>query len=115
MKILVLNPSYGKGFVRSQRWPARSRGRVQRHPDYLAIATAVLERDGHQVKLLDAAALNMSLSGVEKIARDFKPELSIVHTTTPSIYNDIEHAEMLKDLGSTTVLLGTHASALPTV
>jgi len=113
MIILILNPAYGKDFVRSQRWPARSRGRAQRHPDYLAIATAVLERDGHKVKLLDAAALNMPLSQVEQIARDFKPELSIVHTTTPSIYNDIEHVERLKDLGATTVLIGAHASALP--
>lgn len=113
MRILVVNPSYGKDFVRSQRWPARSRGRVQRHPDYLAIAIAVLERDGHQCKLVDAAAKNMPLSGVEEIARYFKPELAIIHTTTPSIYNDVEHAEMLKDLGSITVLVGAHASALP--
>ena len=112
MRILILNPAYGKGFVRSQRWPARSRGRVQRHPDYLAIATAVLEKDGHQVKLLDAAALDMPLSQVEELARDFKPELAIIHTTTPSIYNDIEHAEMLKDLGATTALIGAHASTL---
>ena len=113
MRILILNPAYGKGFVRSQRWPARSRGRVQRHPDYLAIATAVLEKDGHQVKLLDAAAMDMPLSEVGEIARDFKPELSIVHTTTPSIYNDVEHAATMKNLGATTVLIGAHASTLP--
>jgi len=113
MRILVLNPSYGKGFVRSQRWPARSRGRVQRHPDYLAVATAVLEREGHKLKLLDAATLNMPLSRVEEIGKEFKPDLSIIHTTTPSIYNDIEHAERLKDLHSTTVLVGAHVSALP--
>lgn len=109
----MVNPAYGEGFVRSQRWPARSRGRVQRHPDYLAIAAAVLERDGHQVKLLDAAALNMPLAQVKEIAAEFKPELSIIHTTTPSIYNDVEHADMLKDLGSATALIGAHASALP--
>ena len=113
MRILILNPAYGKGFVRSQRWPARSRGRVQRHPDYLAIATAVLEKEGHHVKLLDAAALNMPLLQVKEAARDFKPELAIIHTTTPSIYNDIEHADMLKDLGATTALVGAHATALP--
>lgn len=113
MRIFVLNPSYGKNFVRSARWAARSRGRVQRHPDYLAIATAVLENDGHEVKLLDAAALNVDFDKTIEIAREFKPDLSVVHTTTPSIYNDIKHAEMLKNLGSTTVLIGPHASALP--
>ena len=114
MKILMLNPSYGKNFVRSARWAARSRGRVQRHPDYLAIATAVLENEGHDVKLLDAASLNIDFDKTAEIARAFKPELSVIHTTTPSIYNDVKHAEMLKDLGSTTVLIGQHASALPT-
>lgn len=113
MKVLMLNPSYGKNFVRSARWAARSRGRVQRHPDYLAIATAVLEREGHEVKLLDTASLNKDINEVRKIAERFKPRLSVVHTTTPSIYNDIRHAEMLKDLGSETVLIGAHASALP--
>lgn len=113
MRILILNPSFGKDFVRSARWAARSRGRVQRHPDYLAIATAVLEEAGHEVKLLDAAALNIFPEEVKQIASDFKPELSAIHTTTPSIYSDIQHAEMLKDLGSTTILFGLHVSALP--
>lgn len=113
MRILMLNPSYGKNFVRSARWAARSRGRVQRHPDYLAIATAVLENEGHEVKLLDAAALNIEFDETRNIAKNFNPELSVIHTTTPSIYSDIKHAEMLKDLGSTTVLIGQHASALP--
>lgn len=114
MKILMVNPSYGNNFVRSARWAARSRGRVQRHPDYLAIATAVLENEGHEVKLLDAAALNIGFDETIKIAEAFKQDLAVVHTTTPSIYNDVKHAEVLKDLGSTTVLIGQHASALPT-
>jgi len=113
MRVLMLNPSYGKNFVRSARWAARSRGRVQRHPDYLAIATAVLEEAGHEVKLLDAAALNIDFNETTKIAENFKPELSVVHTTTPSIYNDVKHAEMLKDIGSQTALIGQHCSALP--
>ncbi|MBL7124589.1 MAG: radical SAM protein [Dehalococcoidales bacterium] len=113
MKVLILNPSYGENFVRSARWAARSRGRVQRHPDYLAIATAVLENEGHKVKLLDAAALNIDFDGVRALAEEFKPSLSVIHTTTPSVYSDIRYAEMLKDLGSITVLIGAHASALP--
>ena len=108
----MLNPSYGENFVRSARWAARSRGRVQRHPDYLAIATAVLEECGHEVKLLDAASLNVNFDKTKEIALKFRPDMAVVHTTTPSIYNDIEHAEMLKDLGATTVLIGQHASAL---
>lgn len=113
MKILLLNPPYCKNFVRSARWAARSRGRVQRHPDYLATAAAVLEREEHDVEMFDAVALNLNFDKVIRMAKDFEPELSVVHTTTPSIYNDIRYAEMLKDFGSETVLIGAHASALP--
>ncbi|HLA37340.1 MAG TPA: hypothetical protein VJZ02_02625, partial [Candidatus Brocadiales bacterium] len=60
MKILVLNPPYLKGFCRSARWAARSRGRVQRHPDWLLIAVGVLERAGHRVKFIDGPVHQMS-------------------------------------------------------
>ena len=113
MRIFIANPSYGENFVRSARWAARSRGRVQRHPDYMLIAAAVLEAKGHEVKFLDSAALNIDLESTVKIAEQFRPDLSVIHTTTPSIYNDIEHAERFKDLGSKTVLVGQHCSALP--
>ena len=42
MRVAVLNPMFGKDFTKSARWFARSRGRVQRHPDYLATAAAVV-------------------------------------------------------------------------
>lgn len=109
----MLNPPYGKDFCRSARWAARSRGRVQRHPDWMLIATAVLERDGHVVKFIDGAALNLSFNQIEKEFSDFRPDLSIIHTTTPSIYNDIKYAKLAKDNGSTTVLIGPHVSAEP--
>ena len=58
MKVFVLNPPFVKDFCRAQRWAARTRGRVQRPPDWLAYCTALLEKEGHTVKLLDAAAKN---------------------------------------------------------
>jgi len=113
MKILVLNPPYGKDFCRSARWAARSRGRVQRHPDWLLIATAVLEREGHHVRFIDGAALNLTCNGVDKEFREFRPELTVIHTTTPSIYNDISYARLAKDSGSRAILIGPHVSAEP--
>ena len=53
MKVLLINEPYVKGFNRTQRWAARTRGRVLRAPDWLAYATAVLERDGIEAKLFD--------------------------------------------------------------
>ncbi len=49
-KILMLNTPYKDHFCRSARWAARSRARVQRHPDWMLIATSILEKEGHDVK-----------------------------------------------------------------
>jgi len=114
MRIFVLNPPYVPDFVRSARWAAKSRGRVQRHPDYLLIATGLLERDGHNVLFIDGAALNLTLEQVLAQAKEFKPEITILHTTTPSIYNDVNYARQIKKATqSMTVLIGNHVTAEP--
>ena len=38
----------------------------------------------------------------------------VLHTTTPSIYNDVSYAQLAKELyGSITVLIGPHVTAVP--
>jgi radical SAM superfamily enzyme YgiQ (UPF0313 family) len=115
MKILIYNPSFGKGFVRCARSAFRTAGRVQRHPDYLLYATAVLEKEGYECKFIDAAALNLPNSALKEAALRLKPDLAVIHTTTPSIYNDVKCAEVVKEVkrDCITILVGTHASALP--
>ena len=114
MKILMLNPPYIEDFCRSARWAAKSRGRVQRHPDWMLIATAVLEEANHNVKFLDGAALNLKKDNIKEELKPFKPEMVVLHTTTPSIYNDISYAKLAKELcGSITVLIGPHVTAVP--
>ena len=46
---MILNPSFGENFVRVARWAAKSRGRVQRHPDYLLTTAQILLDAGHEV------------------------------------------------------------------
>ncbi|MBU0492249.1 MAG: B12-binding domain-containing radical SAM protein [Chloroflexi bacterium] len=115
MRVLILNPAYGPDFVKSARWYAKSRGRVQRHPDYLAVATAVLEQAGHTCKLVDCAAKNIFMPQAEQIAREFQPDMVVLQATTPSIDSDLAHAAMCKEAapGCVTVAVGAHASAVP--
>lgn len=114
MKIYVLNPPYVDDFCRSARWAAKSRGRVQRHPEYLLIAVGVLEEAGHTVKFTDGAALNLKAADVERELAEFAPEMAVLHATTPSIDNDLEYAAMAKKAGArTTVMVGPHVSAVP--
>ncbi len=114
MRVLLLNPPYVDDFCRSARWATKSRGRVQRHPDWMLIATGVLEESGYEVTFIDGAALNLREDDVKKEFIDFKPELTVLHTTTPSIYNDIAYAKLAKELtGCKTVLIGPHVTAVP--
>ena len=114
MKIALFNPSFGNNFVRVARWAAKSRGRVQRHPEYLLIAAQVLLDAGHDVEFIEAAARNFSPDESYEILKAFKPDLLVVHATTPSIYNDIEQVRAVKDQTSCrTVLVGQHVTAEP--
>ncbi len=114
MRIAVLNPFFGKDFTKSARWFARSRGRVQRHPDYLATAVAVLEAAGHECFFMDCQAKNAPMDEVMPPLRDFGAELFVYQASTPSIYADIDAARQCKEaFGGLHVLVGPHVSAEP--
>ncbi|MEK6732220.1 MAG: radical SAM protein, partial [Candidatus Omnitrophota bacterium] len=116
MRVLFLNPSYGKGFCKTARWFAKSRAREQRHPDYICTAIAVLERDGHVCKFIDGAARDISFAETRRIFSDFKPDMVVINATTPSIDSDITYARMCKEESNgraITVMTGPHVSAEP--
>lgn len=115
MKVLMLNPPFLPRFSRSQRSPAVTKGGTLYYPFWLAYATGVLEEEGHEVRLVDAAAEGRDLKGTLDYARDFKPYLVVLDTSTPSIYNDVKVGELIKEVvpESFIVLVGTHPSALP--
>ena len=114
MKIAILNPSFGENFVRVARWAAKSRGRVQRHPDYLLISAQVLLNAGHAVIFVEAAARNLTPERSFQIVKNFKPDLLLIHATTPSIYADIEQARVIKEENKCKVaFVGQHVSAEP--
>lgn len=112
MKIAILNPSFGEDFVRVARWAAKSRGRVQRHPDYLLIAAQILINQGHDVTFVEAAARNFTPEESFNIIEEFAPELLVIHATTPSIYSDIKQAKTIKDRTHCKVIfVGQHVTA----
>ena len=114
MKVLLLNPSYGDNFVRVARWSAKSRGRVQRHPEYLLIAAQILINEGHDANFVEAAAQNFPPEKALQIAQDYKPNILVIHATTPSIYSDIEQARVIKyATGCKVVFVGQHVTAEP--
>ena len=118
MKILCLNPPFKTEFgrySRDSRSPAIPKGGTIYYPIWLSYATAVLEKNGHNVKLVDSCAYNYNKEVTLKNVKEFEPELVIVNTSTPSIYNDVAIGAEIKKLLSNTfvVLVGTHPTALP--
>src|SRR3569623_742991 len=112
MNIVILNPSFGDNFVRVARWAAKSRGRVQRHPEYLLTAAQVLIDNDHNVTYVEAAARNFTAEESINTTVDLKPELLVMHVTTPSIYSDIEQAKIIKEKAKCKVVfVGQHATA----
>lgn len=112
--ILVINEPFVKDFCRTQRWAARTRGRVLRAPDWLAYATAVLLKAGHEVNLFDFPALDWDKGDLVKIVREYKPEFVVLDSTTPSVYSDIDCARLCKENADCKVIMvGPHCSALP--
>jgi len=118
MKVLLLNPpfktKYGR-YSRTSRSPAITKGGTLYYPFWLAYAAGVLEKAGHEVKLIDSCAYRYDRKKTYEIAKEFRPELIVLDTSTPSIYSDVEVGADLKEIfpKSFVVLVGTHPSALP--
>jgi anaerobic magnesium-protoporphyrin IX monomethyl ester cyclase len=115
MNVLLLNPPYLKKFSRPQRSPAVTKSGTLYFPMWLAYAAGVLENAGFGVDLIDAPADNYELKQVIERAQKLSPELIVLDTSTPSIYNDAAVAARLKDEfpKAFVILVGTHVSALP--
>lgn len=114
-KVLVVNEPFVKDFCRTQRWAARTRGRVLRAPDWLAYTTAVLEKEVVDVELYDFPAKNWGKERLYELVTSKRPSVVVLDSTTPSIYSDIECARLCKQAsdGTHVVMVGPHASALP--
>ena len=115
MRVFLLNAPFLPKYSRSQRSPAVTKSGTLYYPYWLAYATGVLERAGHQAKLVDAAAAGFDVADVMRVADELRPELIVLDTSTASFYNDVQIGEALKARypGSQLVLVGTHVSATP--
>ena len=115
MNILFLNPPFIGRFSRTSRSPAVTKGGTLYYPIWLAYAVGVAEQAGHGVRFFDAPAEGIGVDDVFNRLEGFVPELVVVDTSTPSIYNDVEVTEKIKEKFPSifTVLVGTHPSSLP--
>ncbi|MBF8273742.1 MAG: Fe-S oxidoreductase [Magnetococcales bacterium] len=115
MNILFFNPPYMGRFSRTSRSPAVTKGGTFYYPIWLAYALGLAQKNGHDVRLYDAAASVSPLEDMYVFLGEWQPELVVVDTSTPSIANDAAMAARCKTRfpNAFVLLVGTHPSALP--
>lgn len=115
LRITFLNPPFLKKFSRPQRSPAVTKSGTLYYPMWLSYAAALAEKQGHEIDVIDAPADGYDEDTVLKKLREFSPDLIVSDTSTPSIYNDIQVCEKIREIMPQVfiLLVGTHISALP--
>jgi len=115
MKILFLNPAFLPKFSRQSRSPCVTKGGTFYYPYFLAYAAGASEKAGFEVKLIDAVANEWSREQTLNFVKEFAPDMVVIDTSTPSIYNDVEIGSRIKEFLPKThiTLVGTHPSNLP--
>jgi hypothetical protein len=113
MKIHLINATWKEAFCRTQRWPVVNRTEALRYPDWLAYDTAILEKEGYDVKFVDYIANKRGHDGLYEDTKTYQPDLMVMELTTPSYFNDFEVARYCKDLGAKKLFLRTALHRFP--
>ncbi len=123
MKILLANAPWRRGNLygvrAGSRWPfmlpVEPGDKIPRYmpfPFFLAYAAALLEKNGFEVMLVDALAEGMGGDEFVKKASEYRPDIIVLETSTPSFNTDIGWVKKLKAVlpEAKTVMCGTHAT-----
>lgn len=113
--VLLANPPFKEG-VRSARWPYSLRVKniyFLYPPWYLMYSTALMEREGIDVHLVDAVALDIDKKEFIKYVKRINPKLLIVETAALTFKNDLEVLKEIKELLDCKIAVtGSHVSVL---
>lgn len=114
MRIAFVNPPlHDWRFSRSQRSPGVIKSGTMYYPYWLAHATALAMREGHECLLVDCAADGLGRDDLEAKLAAFRAELVVIETSTPSINHDLETVTLLKSAlpNARFCCSGTHVTA----
>jgi len=111
MRVLVIAPPYVENFLRNARWDSVGISGSFWPPIYLAYCAGLLESRGHTVKLSDAQVEGLTHEQTYQLAKDFKPDLTLLTFTILSMKNDLTVANKIKELTGSEVCLVGHAGS----
>jgi anaerobic magnesium-protoporphyrin IX monomethyl ester cyclase len=98
MKIYLLNPPFIQRYSRNSRWAARCRGGALYYPIWLSYAAGVLEKEGFNVRLVDAPAWGWNLDRIKDDITNFKPDIIVGDSNFQSLTNDVTIVNKLRHI-----------------
>lgn len=113
--LLIVNPPSPDGHVYIRdvcRWGRRSRERMMWPQTSLAYIAAMVP-DDLSAEIIDAIAEELTWEQFESRVRDRRPRIYVSYITGTTFAIDARGIALAKDLGATTVAVGTHPSAVP--
>ena len=127
MRVLIANPAFvrdlGGGLERyvlgaGMRFPwsllkrSDERPRYAMFPLFMAYATALLEREGFEVRVIDAVPLNLRLAELVERVRECRPDAVLLEPNAATIDDTLALLVRLREFSDARfVLAGTHATA----
>ena len=113
MKVLILNPpASGRKYTREGRCQSEADTWLVNFPPATLACIAGQVRTKHETQLIDCIGSNINFDSCIRKVQDFKPDYTVINTSTPTIENDISIAEEIKKTtGSKIIMYGEHITA----
>ncbi|MHA1814278.1 MAG: hypothetical protein ACTSYX_12685, partial [Candidatus Thorarchaeota archaeon] len=92
-RVILLNPP--GDVIRTGRWVRKSRGAQSWPPIWLAYATALLEREGHECRLVDASVEGLTQTQTHALIDKFNPDLIAYYWAYGTHRSDLAFADRL--------------------
>lgn len=100
--------------MRNARCDFVSLSATQWFPIWIGYCGCLLEKNGHQVKLVDAPAYGLNHRQTEALYLDYKPDLLVIYTGAKSEGNDIKFTDaLLSKYNCRAVFVGPYFSITP--
>jgi radical SAM superfamily enzyme YgiQ (UPF0313 family) len=112
MRIALIR-SRDKGNINTRLPESLNIVRGELPPLGLAYIASVLETAGHQVKIFDNCASNLTSDEFRQKISEFSPVLAGITAMTPTLFGALESARIAKQAGAVTVLGGPQLSIYP--
>lgn len=106
MRVMVINPPRVKGFpvVREERFEHKDMGSV--HPPLSLLYTAaVVEREGYEVRFVDANGFDLPLASVRESIKEYSPDVVISRTAFDTQEEDLKVLASAKEVSSAVTVL----------